>query len=146
MANEGNLIPFNKRTESEQRAIARKGGIASGKERLRKKYGKDLVRAILAMKEKDQQIKDEIKKEGIAEADMTKEVAMHVRQIQKAIRKADTRAYSQVLKAAGYTEDEGLNINIASDEAPVIVFGKPGQNSEPKSESDSESEPESESE
>lgn len=146
MANEGNLIPFNKRTESEQRAIARKGGIASGKERLRKKYGKDLVRAILAMKEKDQQIKDEIKKEGIAEADMTKEVAMHVRQIQKAIRKADTRAYSQVLKAAGYTEDEGLNINIASDEAPVIVFGKPGQNSEPKLESDSESEPESESE
>ena len=146
MANEENLIPFNKRTESEQRAIARKGGIASGKERLRKKFGKDLVRAILAMKEKDQQIKDEIKKEGIAESDMTKEVAMHVRQIQKAIRKADTRAYSQVLKAAGYTEDEGLNINIASDEAPVIVFGKPGQNSEPKLESDSESEPESESE
>lgn len=146
MANEENLIPFNKRTESEQRAIARKGGIASGKERLRKKYGKDLVRALLAMKEKDQQIKDEIKKEGIAESDMTKEVAMHVRQIQKAIRKADTRAYSQVLKAAGYTEDEGLNINIASDEAPVIVFGKPGQNSEPKLESDSESEPESESE
>jgi len=145
MANEENLIPFNKRTESEQRAIARKGGIASGKERLRKKYGKDLVRAILAMKEKDQQIKDEIKKEGIAEADMTKEVAMHVRQIQKAIRKADTRAYSQVLKAAGYTEDEGLNINIASDEAPVIVFGKSERKSESESESESKSEPESES-
>ena len=48
---------------------------------------------------------------------------MHVRQIQKAIRKADTRAYAQVLKAAGYTEDEGININIASEEPPVIVFG-----------------------
>lgn len=33
MANESNLIPFDKRTEDEQRAIARKGGIASGASR-----------------------------------------------------------------------------------------------------------------
>ena len=31
--NEGNLIPFNKRTESEQREIARSGGRASGRAR-----------------------------------------------------------------------------------------------------------------
>jgi hypothetical protein len=123
MSNPENLIPFDKRTESEQREIRRKGGIASGKARLKKKAGKELVRAILAMKEKDGQIQDEIRKEGIVDADMTKEVAMHVRQIQKAIRKADTRAYAQVLKAAGYTEDEGININIASEEPPIIVFG-----------------------
>ena len=123
MSNPENLIPFDKRTESEQREIRRKGGIASGKARLKKKAGKELVRAILAMKEKDGQIQDEIRKEGIVDADMTKEVAMHVRQIQKAIRKADTKAYSAIMKAAGYTEDEGVNINIASEEPPVIVFG-----------------------
>jgi len=121
--NEQNLIPFDKRTESEQREIRRKGGIASGKARLKKKAGKELVRAILAMKEKDDKIQEEIRKEGIVDADMTKEVAMHVRQIQKAIRKADTKAYSAIMKAAGYTEDEGVNINIASEEPPVIVFG-----------------------
>lgn len=33
LANEENLIPFNERTESEQREIARKGGIASGASR-----------------------------------------------------------------------------------------------------------------
>lgn len=33
MANEENLIPFNERTESEQREIATKGGIASGTSR-----------------------------------------------------------------------------------------------------------------
>ena len=33
MANEENLIPMNERTKSEQREIARKGGIASGKAR-----------------------------------------------------------------------------------------------------------------
>jgi len=123
MSNPENLIPQNQRTKSEQKEIARKGGIASGKARLKKKQGRELVRAILAMKEKDGQIQDEIRKEGIVDADMTKEVAMHVRQIQKAIRKADTRAYAAVMKAAGYTEDDGVNINIASEEPPVIVFG-----------------------
>ena len=123
MSNPENLIPNSARTPSERRENARKAGIASGKARLKKKAGKELVRAILAMKEKDDKIQEEIRKEGIMDADMTKEVAMHVRQIQKAIRKADTKAYSAIMKAAGYTEDEGVNINIASEEPPVIVFG-----------------------
>ena len=37
MSNEKNLIPFNERTESEQREIAQKGGIASGAARRRKR-------------------------------------------------------------------------------------------------------------
>ena len=41
MANEENLVPFNKRTESEQREIARKGGVASGKARQRSKTIKE---------------------------------------------------------------------------------------------------------
>ena len=36
MANEQNLIPFNKRTESEKREITTKGGKASGKARAEK--------------------------------------------------------------------------------------------------------------
>lgn len=123
MSNPENLIPNSARTPSERRENARKAGIASGKARLKKKAGKELVRAILAMKEKDDKIQEEIRKEGIVDADMTKEVAMHVRQIQKAIRKADTKAYSAIMKAAGYTEDDGVNINIASEEPPIIVFG-----------------------
>lgn len=35
--NEQNLIPFGKRTESEQREISRKGGIASGEARRKRK-------------------------------------------------------------------------------------------------------------
>lgn len=37
MANGNNLVPQNKRTKEEQREIARKGGIASGKARREKK-------------------------------------------------------------------------------------------------------------
>ena len=34
-----------------------------------------------------------------------------------------TKAYISVNKAAGYTDDDSININIASEEAPVIIFG-----------------------
>lgn len=43
MANEQNLVPFDKRTESEQREIARAGGIASGKARRENKLIKDRI-------------------------------------------------------------------------------------------------------
>lgn len=127
MANEQNLIHLDERPPEERKRIAAAGGRASGRAKLRKKAGRELVRAILSMKDLDEKIKAELRKEGIVDADMTKEVAMHIRQIQKAIRTADTRAYAAIMKAAGYTEDEGVNINIASEEPPVIVFGDTSQ-------------------
>lgn len=45
MANEENLIPFDKRTENEQREIARKGGIASGEARRAYKSLKQAAKA-----------------------------------------------------------------------------------------------------
>ena len=130
MPNEQNLIHLDERPQEERKRIAAAGGRASGRAKLRRKQGRELVRAILSMKEGDTQIMAELRKEGIVDADMTKEIAMHVRQIQKAIRKADTRAYHEVMRAAGYTEDEGVNINIASEEPPVIVFGDTSKESQ----------------
>lgn len=122
-----NLIHLDERPPEERKRIAAAGGRASGRAKLRRKAGRELVRAILSMKDLDEKIKAELRKEGIVDADMTKEVAMHIRQIQKAIRTADTRAYAAIMKAAGYTEDEGVSINIASEEPPVIVFGDTSQ-------------------
>ena len=48
MANEQNLIPQNKRTKSEQREIARKGGIASGKSRKARKTFKEELLLLLS--------------------------------------------------------------------------------------------------
>ncbi|HGA4454308.1 TPA: hypothetical protein ACISRL_001768 [Streptococcus pyogenes] len=47
MANDDNLIPANKRSESERREIAKKGGIASGKSRRRKKELKTIIEQAL---------------------------------------------------------------------------------------------------
>lgn len=41
--NTENLVPQNKRTKEEQREVARKGGIASGKVRRRKRAMKDII-------------------------------------------------------------------------------------------------------
>ena len=47
MANEENLIPFNQRTESEQREIAKKGGEASAEARRKKKSRQELLQTFL---------------------------------------------------------------------------------------------------
>ena len=143
--NDHNLIPMNRRSESERREISRKGGIASGQKRLKKKHGKELVRAILEMKETDKRIIEEMLRLGLNQSDLTNEVVMHVRQIEKAKRKADTNAYNSVNKAAGYI-DEDISIDLNIEKEPTIIFSRPGQNSEPESEPDSESEPKPETE
>ena len=49
MPNEKNLIPFNERTESEQRAIQSKGGKASGASRRRKRDMAKAMKLLLDM-------------------------------------------------------------------------------------------------
>jgi hypothetical protein len=53
MANEKNLIPFDERTESEQREIARQGGIASGVARREKKTVQKILNDFLETSAKD---------------------------------------------------------------------------------------------
>lgn len=48
--NEDNLIPFNQRTEEEQRRIATMGGIASGEARREKRAMRELLEIALAAK------------------------------------------------------------------------------------------------
>lgn len=48
MANEENLKPFNELTEKEQREIAKKGGIASGKARAERKTLKEELLLLLS--------------------------------------------------------------------------------------------------
>ena len=47
MANEKNLIPQNQRTKNEQREIARKGGLQSGKVRAERKLLKEELKILL---------------------------------------------------------------------------------------------------
>lgn len=112
--NDENLIPgYHKITVEE----ASKGGRASGRARRIKSTGRKLVRDLLALRQPDPKIVADLERYGVNVKDLTNEVAMTLRQVDKAIRRADTVAYNAVLKAAGYlTED----INIGAQQGTVI--------------------------
>lgn len=120
MANEQNLIKNSERTPTERKELARKAGIASGKARLKNKHGKELVRAILAMKEADPQLRAEMEALGLNPDEITNEVTMHIKQLQKASKQGDTAAYNSVNKAAGYEEQK---INVVGDIDMTFKFG-----------------------
>lgn len=70
VSNEKNLIPFNERTESEQREIAQKGGIASGAARRRKRSMRQAADYYLSLPETDRRrvnamLRDQIKPEDV---------------------------------------------------------------------------------
>ena len=115
MANEQNLNPV--RTEEEARELGKKGGIASGKARREKKHGKELARLILAEGLKDEKVKTALREAGHDPDDMDNETAMLLRQIEKALKTGDTKAFAAVWKAAGY---DVTNINIKGV-APIEV-------------------------
>ena len=115
--NEQNLIPFTQRSEGEVREMNRKGGINSGKARLAKKRGRELMQAMLSMKETDPAVIAQLAAAwGLDAKALTKEVAMNARQVEKAIRKADTNAFNAVHRVAGTFEGEdtagGIAVNI----------------------------------
>ena len=114
MANEQNLRPCEYKLSRDE---AKKGGIASGKARREKKHGKELARLILAEGLKDEAVKDALRKAGHDTADMDNETAMLLRQIEKALKTGDTKAFAAVWKAAGY---DVTNINIKGV-APIEV-------------------------
>jgi hypothetical protein len=68
--NDENLIPFNKRTEKEQRAIAKRGGEASGKARREKRTFGQLVEIALSKMSLDETTGDEMSLKAIAAARM----------------------------------------------------------------------------
>lgn len=53
MPNEKNLVPFDQRTEREQREIAQLGGIASGRARRRKRAMREAADYYLSLPETD---------------------------------------------------------------------------------------------
>ena len=86
MANEQNLIPWNKRTESEQREYARQGGKKSGEVRRKKKAMKDMMQLILSLELPECKGKKELRNAGIDEEDMNIQTAILMAQIQKAMK------------------------------------------------------------
>lgn len=105
MANENNLLPLNKRTKSEQREIAKMGGIKSGEVRRNKKTLREELEIALT-------IKDEITGEDNR---MTITKAL----IRKAAR-GDVKAYEVIRDTIGEKPTDKQEIQIPVHNYPKV--------------------------
>lgn len=83
--NEQNLIPFNKRTKSEARESAKKGGQKSGEVRRQRKAMKDTMKMLLDLKLPESDGKEQLKLMGIEEDELNIQTAILTNQVQKAL-------------------------------------------------------------
>lgn len=100
MSNEKNLIPFNARTESEQREIAQAGGIASGAARRRRRSMKEAADYYLSLPETDRRTVNKMLRDQIDAEDIDNQMAVVVGIAEQA-KRGDARAANVLLKMLG---------------------------------------------
>jgi len=117
-----NLIPFNKRTEVEQRRIASAGGKASGEARRKKADFRKTLNALLTAEIDSPEWSPVLEALGL---DSTLESAVNAAMIMKAV-KGDVRAYEAIAKYSGQsektdTDQEEQQIRMAVSKAKMGV-------------------------
>lgn len=100
MPNEKNLIPFDERTESEQRKIAQQGGIASGKARRRRRSMKEAADYYLSLPETDRRTVNAMLRDQIDPEDIDNQMAVIVG-ITAQAKRGDAAAANVLLKMLG---------------------------------------------
>lgn len=127
MANEQNLIPFNKLTQSEQRKIATQGGIASGVARREKKTLKQIGEMIGSLNIKSEKNRAIMREAGIHDEDMINDVGMMFRLNLKA-QQGDTKAIELLAKLRGQLKEQ-ISAEVA-DVTPLVDLTKRTKNGE----------------
>lgn len=111
MPNEKNLIPFDERTEEEQREIRASGGRASGVSRRRKKSLREAADLYLSLPVANRRAWNKISAEGVDPDDIDNQMAMIIGLTQKAI-KGDAKAAKIIVdlldNQTGKTADDML--------------------------------------
>ena len=112
-----------KKGETPKGAIPISEGIAkemqarSVQARYAKKRGKELMIALLGERTKDPTVVASMRAAGYNPDEITNELALHLRQIEKAQKTGDTKAYKAIMKMAGYDEQ---TINLKGV-APIVA-------------------------
>ena len=126
MANDGidNLIPMTELTEDEQREMARKGGIESGKARREKRDRKQIASELLDLTVSGAGI-DKIKKFfNIKGVELTAYDTMFLSCMMKAMQKGDANALEKLLKIAGEQFTELLDVSVGKSEKLADIMAQ----------------------
>lgn len=131
MANEQNLIPWNKRTEKEQREYAKKGGKKSGEVRRQRKAMKEQMEMLLSMPLKvtdrnGNKLADMIETLGIDKDIIDNQMAMIVALWQTAMNSKSNQQIQAVQEIRKIVQDE----QTVSDDDRVQIINDLPQNEE----------------
>lgn len=118
MANEQNLIPFDERTESEAREISRKGGIASGAARRRKKSMREAADLFLSLPVSDKRKQSMFARLGIEADDMDNQMAVIVG-LTGAAAAGDARAAKVLIELL--SEDKAVGTPTEAGDDPITA-------------------------
>lgn len=125
-----NLIPFDKRTEEEQRKIARQGGIASGIARRKKKTYAELAEIIGTQKVSEENGK-KLKKLGVTNGDQTND-ALAVARIFLGMQAGNPKMTELWLKLRGEMPKEETNVNMNVSGGMQVGIYLPEKDPEPE--------------
>lgn len=114
MANEQNLIPFDQRTESEQREIRSSGGIASGAARRRKRSLREAADLFLSLPVVDGRTRSSILRKGVDEEDADNQMAIIVG-LASAAKQGDARAAKLLFDLLGGDSDVRIDTTREDD-------------------------------
>lgn len=98
--NHDNLIPFDQRSEDEQREIRRKGGIASGVARRRKRALKEAADLYLSLPVSDKRTWNRLARRGIGPEDIDNQMLV-IAGLTDAATCGDAKAAAVLFKALG---------------------------------------------
>ena len=115
VSNEKNLIPMDQRSEDEARELGRKGGIASGAARRRKRSLKEAADLFLSMSVTDKRRYNKIAAMGVDPEDIDNQMAMIIG-LTMAATAGDARAAQVVIDLLGEeSKDTGGEVQIVDD-------------------------------
>ena len=123
-----NLIPF--RSEEEAREKGRKGGIASGEARRRKKTYAELAEIIGCNKVSEENGK-KLKKLGVTNGDQTND-ALAVALIFQGMQRGNPKMTELWLKLRGEMPKEETNVNMNLSGEPKVTLYLPEKDAEPE--------------
>lgn len=100
--NDENIRPygFDQRTASEQREIARNGGIASGESRRKAKTLAEAMKMVAFLGLTDEEMKEELRARGVSDENMTVAVASAMAVVKKAM-SGDVSAFNAIRDIIG---------------------------------------------
>ena len=107
MANEQNLIPFDERTESEQREIAQMGGVASGAARRRKKSLKEAADLFLSLPVRDKRRLNAMLRDGLQPEEIDNQMAVVVGMAKMAMA-GDAKCAKVLITMLGEAEENAV--------------------------------------